>query len=93
MTKSVGMHEAKTHLSRLVDLVAAGEEVAITRRGVVVARIVAPRAPTSGRLFGIDDGLIEIGEDFDAPLPADVQQAFEGAADEDELLGAPPARS
>jgi prevent-host-death family protein len=77
MTKSVGVHEAKTHLSRLLDVVAAGEEVLITRRGVPAARLVATRTG-SPRAFGIDSGLLVIPEDFDAPLDADVLDAFEG---------------
>ena len=46
VTKSVGVHAAKTHLSRLLDDVAAGEDVLITRRGVPAARLVAPRRRT-----------------------------------------------
>lgn len=76
MTKSVGVHEAKTHLSRLLDDVAAGEEVVITRRGEPVARLVAlgGRAP---RAFGIDRTRLRVPEDFDAPLQDDVLEAFE----------------
>ena len=50
MTTSVGVHEAKTHLSRLLERVAAGEEVEITNRGKVVARLVGParRTPNFG---------------------------------------------
>lgn len=76
MTKSVGVHEAKTHLSRLLDAVAAGEEVLITRRGRPAARLVAlpTRAP---RAFGADRGRLVIPADFDAPLDDDVLDAFE----------------
>lgn len=75
MTKSVGVHEAKTHLSRLLDDVAAGEEVVITRRGVVVARLVAVdrRRP----VLGIDVGRFEVPDDFDAPLPDEILDLFE----------------
>ncbi|MFI5008858.1 MAG: type II toxin-antitoxin system Phd/YefM family antitoxin [Solirubrobacterales bacterium] len=76
MTKSVGVHEAKTHLSRLLEDVAAGEEVVITRRGEAVASLVpARRVPV--RRLGIDRGLFAVPEDFDAPLSADVLDAFE----------------
>ena len=75
MTKSVGVHEAKTHLSRLLQEVAAGEEVTITRRGEPVARLVGPEARLK-RVFGAHRGLIEIGEDFDDPLSDDVADAF-----------------
>ena len=77
MTKSVGVHEAKTHLSRLIEEVAAGEEVVITRRGEEVARLVASR-PAAPRIFGQDEGRFEIPESFDDPLPDDIQAAFEG---------------
>ncbi len=76
MTKSVGVYEAKTHLSRLLDEVAAGEDVVITRRGVVVARLVAPDSPH--RELGIDAGLFEVPDDFDAPLPEEILRLFEG---------------
>jgi prevent-host-death family protein len=76
MTKSVGVHEAKTHLSRLLDDVAAGEEVLITRRGEPAARLVALRTGTR-RAFGIDRGRLVVPEDFDAPLDDDVLNTFE----------------
>ena len=76
MTKSVGVHAAKTHLSRLLEAVEAGEEVEITRRGVTVARLVPPR-PGVRRLVG-DQGLVVIHDDFDAPLPDELLAAFEG---------------
>lgn len=65
---TVGVREAKTHLSRLLQQVEAGEEVVITRAGEPVARLVGvgPRRPREpGRL----KHAIEIGRDFEAPLP------------------------
>jgi prevent-host-death family protein len=76
MTKSVGVHEAKTHLSRLLEDVAAGEEVVITRRGEAVATLV-PVQRAAARRFGIDEGRFAVPEDFDAPLPDEVLDAFE----------------
>ncbi len=76
MTKSVGVHEAKTHLSRLLEQVMAGEEIEITNRGRVVARLVGPRRREPG--LGFDRGRIRIADDFDAPLPDDLQAAFDG---------------
>jgi prevent-host-death family protein len=76
MTKSVGVHEAKTHLSRLLELVSAGEEVVITRRGEEVARLVAA-SPSEGRRLGIDRDRYVVPDDFDAPLPDEVLAAFE----------------
>ena len=76
MTKSVGVHEAKTQLSRLLERVSAGEEITITRRGEEVARLV-PAPNRRSRRIGIDAGRFEVPDDFDAPLPAEVLGAFE----------------
>ncbi|MFI4985455.1 MAG: type II toxin-antitoxin system Phd/YefM family antitoxin [Solirubrobacterales bacterium] len=76
MTKSVGVHEAKTHLSQLLEDVAAGEEVVITRRGEEVASLVPVRRP-SARQFGTDRGRFVVPDDFDAPLPDELLDAFE----------------
>ncbi len=75
MAKSVGVHEAKTHLSRLLEDVAAGEEVTITRRGEPVARLVAPEVRRK-RVFGAHRGQIVIHDDFDDPLPEEFNEAF-----------------
>lgn len=76
MTKSVGVHEAKTHLSRLLDDVAAGEDVIITRRGEPAARLVALRTAPA-RSFGIDRGRLVVPDDFDMALDGDVLDGFE----------------
>jgi prevent-host-death family protein len=76
MTKSVGVHEAKTNLSKLLERVSAGEEIAITRRGEEVARLVPVRRSGTRRL-GIDRGRWTVPEDFDAPLPDDVLATFD----------------
>jgi prevent-host-death family protein len=77
MTKSVGVHEAKTHLSRLLDDVVAGEEVVITRRGEQVATLVAVRSG-SQRKFGTERGRLVVPDDFDDPLPDDLLNEFDG---------------
>ena len=76
MTKSVGVHEAKTNLSRLLADVVAGHEVTITNRGEPVARLV-PVADSSARVLGSDRGTFVVPDDFDSPLPDDVIAAFE----------------
>ena len=79
MTKSivtVGVHEAKTRLSELLRLVDAGEEVEIQRGGQPVARLVPVPGPRA-RTFGFDAGRLDVPDDFDAPLPDDVLDAFE----------------
>jgi prevent-host-death family protein len=73
----VNIHEAKTHLSRLLQRVAAGEEVTIARSGVPVARLVAVE-PMKKRPLGFARGQIWIADDFDAPLPDDLLKAFYG---------------
>jgi len=77
MTKSVGVHEAKTQLSRLLERVSAGEEITITRRGEEIARLVPAPNNRRSRRIGIDAGRFEVPDDFDAPLPAEVLGAFE----------------
>jgi prevent-host-death family protein len=76
MTKSVGVHEAKTHLSRLLEDVKRGEEVVITRRGEEIARLVAA-GPRAARRLGVDRGRFVVPEDFDEPLPDELAAAFE----------------
>jgi prevent-host-death family protein len=65
----VNIHEAKTHLSRLLQRVANGEEVTISRAGVPVAKLIAAGPHTTSRPMGMDRGKIWIAEDFDAPDP------------------------
>lgn len=78
LTKSteVNIHEAKTHLSKLLRKVAAGEEIVIARAGKPVARLV-PVEMQPRRVFGIDRGRFEVPEDFNAALPEDVLWDFE----------------
>ncbi|MGQ0680474.1 MAG: type II toxin-antitoxin system Phd/YefM family antitoxin [Actinomycetota bacterium] len=72
----VGVHEAKTHLSRLLRRVALGEEIIIKRGGRAVARLAPLHEPTS-REFGRDRELFAVPEDFDKPLPEEFQRHFE----------------
>jgi prevent-host-death family protein len=71
----VGVHEAKTTLSALLRRVAAGEEITITSSGQPVALLV-PVQRGRTRNLGRDRGVFEVPEDFDAPLPDDVLEAF-----------------
>jgi prevent-host-death family protein len=66
----VNIHEAKTHLSRLLRRVAAGEEITISRAGVPVAKLIAAmtRQATS-RPMGMDRNKIHMADDFDHPDP------------------------
>lgn len=74
--KIVNVHEAKTHLSRLLERVSAGDDIVIAKAGKPVARLVAIGMPGK-RLLGGDAGRVFIAEDFDAALPDDVLDAFE----------------
>ena len=75
--KSYNVHEAKTHLSRLLASVAAGEEVLIAKAGVPVARLVPVVLPAEQRPLGTERGRVFIADDFDAPLSEDVLDSFE----------------
>lgn len=75
----VNIHEAKTHFSRLLQRVAAGEEVVIARAGVPVARLVAVEPPKSKtRPLGFARGEVWVADDFDAPLPDELLAEFYG---------------
>jgi len=75
----VNIHQAKTHLSRLLQRVANGEEVTIARAGVPVARLV-PVEPAKKKIrpLGMDRGRVWVADDFDAPLPDDLLKEFYG---------------
>ncbi|MGH6918057.1 MAG: type II toxin-antitoxin system Phd/YefM family antitoxin [Geminicoccaceae bacterium] len=79
----INIYAAKTHLSRLIDRVNAGEQVVITRYGRAVARLVPPEAAKPRK-----PGLLEgkgywVADDFDAPLPDDLLDLFEGKGTEE----------
>jgi prevent-host-death family protein len=74
---TVNIHEAKTHLSRLVEEVAAGAEIVIAKNGVPRAKLV-PLGSIRPLKFGVLKGKIRYPEDFDAPLPDEVLARFEG---------------
>jgi len=73
----VNIQKAKTHLSRLLLRVAAGEEIVMARAGKPVALLVPANRPRQ-RLLGRDEGQFEVPDDFDAPLPADTLAELEG---------------
>ncbi|MEA5442360.1 type II toxin-antitoxin system prevent-host-death family antitoxin [Cyanobium gracile UHCC 0281] len=65
----VNVHEAKTHLSRLLQQVEAGQDVVIARAGVPIARMVPCRGAAGGIAPpGVLSGAISVSDDFDAPL-------------------------
>ena len=74
--KTVNLHAAKTHLSRLVDQAAAGEEIVIAKAGKPMVRLVPVVSKRRRTGFGADKGKIWIADDFDAPLPDDMLRLF-----------------
>ena len=65
----MNVHEAKTHLSRLLHEVEAGEEILICRAGKPVARLSAERLPKRHLTWGRDVGKFVVPDDFDDPFP------------------------
>ena len=75
--KTVNIHEAKTHLSRLLSRVERGEEIVIARSGRPIARLLPFSAMSTKPVLGGARGQVWIANDFDAPLPDDVLADFE----------------
>jgi prevent-host-death family protein len=76
--RTVNIHAAKTQLSRLVDAAAAGEEIIIAKSGKPMARLGPLVDTRRKRRLGVLAGKLRVPEDFDAPLPDEVIEAFEG---------------
>jgi prevent-host-death family protein len=74
---TVNVHQAKTHLSALLNRVLSGEEIVIAKSGRPVAKLVPVTQPRKRRVFGIAEGEIWVAPDFDAPLPDDLLAEFE----------------
>jgi prevent-host-death family protein len=78
--RQVNIHEAKTHLSQLVEEAARGDEIIIAKAGRPVARLVPVNTDDSLRPAGLLKGEIWIADDFDACLPNEILQDFEGSS-------------
>jgi prevent-host-death family protein len=78
--RTINVSAAKTHFSRLIDAVIAGEEIVIARSGKPVARLLPLASATapSQRQLGILAGKLSVPDDFDAALPEQVLRDFEG---------------
>lgn len=85
MARPINLYEAKTHLSRLVDRAAAGEEIIIAKNGSPVARLV-PLAPVMARRRAGGDwkGKVWIAPDFDEPLSGEDLALWEGGDGDEE---------
>jgi len=78
VTDTVNIHDAKTHLSRLVERVEAGEEIVIARAGKPVARLVPLGLRTRPRQLGTLRGKIWLAPDWDSPeVNAEIARDFE----------------
>jgi prevent-host-death family protein len=74
----VNIYASKTHLSRPIGQVNAGEEIVITRHGRAVARLVPAQAAKPRRLGLLEGQGYWVADDFDAPLPDEMLKLFEG---------------
>jgi len=77
MSRVLNVHEAKTHLSRLLERVAAGEEIVLGKAGKPIARLVPLASRAGRRVPGSAKGMIVVRKNFDAPLPRAIQRHFE----------------
>jgi len=78
MTDIVNLYAAKPHLSELVERAAAGEEIVIAKAGKPKAKLVPYQPQRKKRRFGQNLlGITYIAEDFDGPLPPELQKYFE----------------
>jgi len=78
MSKPINIHEAKTHLSRLVEQASAGREFIIARAGKPLARLVPLVLPVRAKKLGMLKGKIKVPDNFNAPLDAATLALFEG---------------
>jgi prevent-host-death family protein len=78
MPLTINIYDAKSALSQLVERAAAGEEIIIAKAGRPMARLAPLRTSRAPNLIGALAGEVEIGADFDEPLPDDIAAAFRG---------------
>lgn len=72
----MNIHEAKTHLSKLLERVALGEEVIIAKAGKPVAKLVPLNAKPKNRILGRAKGEFVVPDDFNDPLPKEIEDLF-----------------
>jgi prevent-host-death family protein len=83
MTDTVNLDDAKTNLSKLVDRAAAGEEIIIAEAGKPKAKLVPCEQPAPKKRIGGQNllGITYMAEDWDGPLPPEIQKYFDGEGD------------
>jgi prevent-host-death family protein len=80
--RMVNIHEAKTHLSRLVELAVSGEPFVIAKAGKPLVKVMALGAPSAGQIrrLGFLSGEISVPSDFDRMGSEEIERDFEGEA-------------
>ncbi len=78
MTEIINIHEAKTHLSRIVEQVAAGGEVIIAKAGKPMARLTSLSSEARPKRLGLLSGRLIVPDDFNEALDETALAAFEG---------------
>jgi prevent-host-death family protein len=81
MAEIHNMHDAKTHLSQLAERASKGEEIVIARNGRALAKLVPIEEQAKPRKLGLWKGKVWVSDDFDDPLPWEIQKYFEGEGD------------
>jgi len=76
MTATINVHEAKTHLSRLLVRVQLGEEIILARAGKPIARLAPIERKAEERRLGSAAGEFQVPDDFNAPLPPEIEDTF-----------------
>ncbi|MCB1775895.1 MAG: type II toxin-antitoxin system Phd/YefM family antitoxin [Candidatus Competibacteraceae bacterium] len=78
--QTINIHEAKTHLSRLVERAASGEPFVIAKAGKPLVKVMALEAPAPGtkQWFGLLEGQYQIPDDFDTLFQEEIEAAFYG---------------
>ena len=78
--RTVNMHEAKTHLSRLVERAANGEPFVIAKAGKPLVKVVPLDAPTKGKTsrLGFMKGAFRVPDDFDTMMADEIEEMFYG---------------
>ena len=80
--QTINIHEAKTHLSKLIDQAAKGEAFIIAKAGKPLVKVIALDAPTGKQIrrLGFMKGQIQVPDDFDQMGSHEMEQLFDGEA-------------